>query len=265
MLHTKPPPLPPQHTQTAAAKSRRSTSRTGKRPPRDARSCDNIVDGRNAKSSHYGSPAAVPAYAKVSLDKLRSSRKGPASLGRSLTVDETESRQYQDSFVSPHYIFGGSKSVYNGSGSGYAIGNSGNMSPKCHRVMPSEFAFVPATPNQLPYPLPPPLRLTDGTGKSEEDRLTAHLYPKMVNNRHSRTSCSSFLRQPESTPFLAGEEEDGQNIYEHIPAQKNGFVEEGVTRFDDNGDEEYFVDSDPESYLGSHSDVDGSKRRSFEA
>lgn len=92
--------------------------------------------------------------------------------------------------------------------------------------------------------------------QSEGARLTAHLYPRVTNNR---ASCSSFTgnnsnsrrnsNPAETVPFLPC---DQQNLYEKIPG-----AEEAVTRFgesdkigdnNEEDEEEYFVDSSSNSH-----------------
>lgn len=221
------------------------TSRSDKRHKiyqrnsRDARSCDNIDELDHTQSPYrYGGNNGVQAYAKVSLDKIKTAdRFIPNYQGSQIYVP------------SPQYLFQpkASNTVYSNLTRQV---QTGQMSPgKCHRVQPKDYSFTQAFQQQLTHQLPPPLRLTDAYPALPGQAVTAQVHPR--KNRNSRSSCSTFSNS-ESTPFLLNESTNHvssqpTSIYESVaPSGRN----EGVTSF--NQSNEYAVDSDPESYL-SHS------------
>lgn len=221
------------------------TSRSDKRHKiyqrnsRDARSCDNIDELDHTQSPYrYSGNNGVQAYAKVSLDKIKTAdRFIPNYQGSQIYVP------------SPQYLFQpkASNTVYSNLTRQV---QTGQMSPgKCHRVQPKDYSFTQAFQQQLTHQLPPPLRLTDAYPALPGQAVTAQVHPR--KNRNSRSSCSTFSNS-ESTPFLLNESTNHvssqpTSIYESVaPSGRN----EGVTSF--NQSNEYAVDSDPESYL-SHS------------
>ena len=252
---------------------RRSNDR---KQARDSRSCDNLNDEDDVL--HYdNSPVVIPAYAKISLEKLRPKRTA-ASLGRALH-HQTDYRhhhyQQQQSCDQNSSPYRDQRYMFYPKPTSNSYGNFNNlvtsqhksrMSPKCYRVKPSEFGY--SSPGHVQQQQPP-LRLTaDAMDKvyRRQNSVTRNM-PHVYNNRHSRSSCSSFSNN-ENSPFLSqterlernnNNESSQNNIYERIPAVTINCTgvttrEEGVTRFDDDEDE-HFVDSDPESYL-SHSTSD---------
>lgn len=247
---------------------------------RDARSCDNISNYARNRANASVAKAAVPAYAKVSLEKLKQQR----SLGKPFfphyrhhphlqqDIPPCPPSQFQDDDEDD----GGFGVV--ATGGGYPFYSSTQKGPMQHppppptsishyhlgtppgggrhRIQPLETGHM-ATQHQQQLPI----RLTDSyermgqrggvmTSSPSADvvtssgRLTAHLYPKHPN-RNSRSSCSSSFSASANNneSAAAGFLNNNASHYEVIPSAAASSSAATVSKFNEDNDECFIDDS----------------------